>query len=559
MATPSTEAPPVPEYRKARGFPFRLRQNTLVYLEDRNFLEGFRALDNLLTGGNSQRLPRGEFPPAFTPFPQQLILATTLVVHPQFTTRARSPEDLQASNQALFFVRNVLRIVGPVNAKFGEVFALSPNVFTKARKQARRRNQDTDSTSSDEEQYDLDSPFAHQQSVFAQKKDFWQIVGWAFTCSVAHKQRWNRWKLWLAFALDLLEADFRLRWKLTSESGHPIHVEDSIIMQYLAGAKNEEGGRNGRRDIMNAVLADGKNGQHKFSEVWKDETKERKVKEEELTAPKKVNLDEDEWGDYDFEADQDEVTDREIGSPESDESTTDTDEREEEEYGGLEAILLRQRIFGLLCEVACNCTVQFTSLEDVFDIFTEFFRPLPLPVFTSLINKFPLSSDNQCALLVNLCLPFLATTYANINVFAISQDRLIRDFFPYAANSNSALENAKFSRLIQTLLRKMWGGNRLDPFDPDLRTSIERGIAARKAKAIGDGRTKDKGQNRAEAEAKKLLEYSAESILAILEQLKIQAGMPVYSDTGAGAKGPLLSSQLSSVADEDVDDDTLMD
>ncbi|KAF2422121.1 hypothetical protein EJ08DRAFT_701774 [Tothia fuscella] len=65
------------------------------------------------------------------------------------------------------------------------------------------------------------------------------------------------------------------------------------------------------------------------------------------------------------------------------------EETEDEDYGGLEATLLRLRFVGLLYEVACSCAEQFSSLHDVFDIFTERFRVPPLPIHTSMIDKLP--------------------------------------------------------------------------------------------------------------------------------------------------------------------------
>lgn len=312
-------------------------------------LEGFTALNNLLAAGTSHVLPNGKSLPAFTPIPQQLILAATLVVHPQLTTRAKSPEDLQASNEALRFLRNVNRIVGPVNADFATVFNFESqqSVFNLRRRRT-KRNADSTSTSGDETPtpYTLNSPFARERSVFAQMKDFWHVVGWAFNCSIVWRKRWDRWKLWLAFVLEVLEDDFRLRLKQARKSDSAKAIKDSIIMRYLEGTEQNTA----RRRIMRAILADGKDKSLvEFGEVWKDETKEKKVQEEMLDAPrKKVNLDEDEWGDYDFDLDEDEVTDKDIEDSSSEASADD----DGDEFGGTGAMLLRQRFIKLVSQLA---------------------------------------------------------------------------------------------------------------------------------------------------------------------------------------------------------------
>jgi hypothetical protein len=212
------------------------------------------------------------------------------------------------------------------------------------RRRSAKRNTDSASTSGDElpPKYSLNSPFARERSVFAQMKDFWHVVGWAFNCSIVWRKRWDRWKLWLAFALDVLEADFRFRLKQAKKSDDAEPLMESIIMRYLGGAEQNAA----RRRIMRAILADGRDKSLvEFGEVWMDETKERKVKEEKLDAPrKKINLDEDEWGDYDFDLDEDEVTDKDIEDSSSETSVDDY----EAEFGGMEAILLRQRFISLV-------------------------------------------------------------------------------------------------------------------------------------------------------------------------------------------------------------------
>jgi hypothetical protein len=254
------------------------------------------------------------------------------------TTRAKSPEDLQASDEALRFLRNVNNIIGPINADFATVFAFRPSTLSSRQRAARRSNADSGSASEDEDDvYTLNSPFANERSVFAQTTDFWDVVGWAFNCSIKWKKRWDRWKLWLEFVLDVLDADWEERRHQANKLKDSKLLEESIVLRYLESAD----GRSGRRRVMRAILANGEDkALNEFGEVWKDETKERKLKENDLMAPtKKVDLDADEWGDYDLDLDEDEVTEAEI---EVDDAYDD--------FGGVESMKLRQRLFLLVSD-----------------------------------------------------------------------------------------------------------------------------------------------------------------------------------------------------------------
>lgn len=201
---------------------------------------------------------------------------------------------------------------------------------------------DTEENEDEEEEHDkLRSPFAQAKSVFAQVIDFWQVVGWAFNCSIAWKKRWERWKLWLAFVLDVLEDDWDERFKRASELNTDVPLAQSIILRFLQAGK----GRSGRRRIMRAIFADGQEKSlAEFSEVWRDETKVRKITVEDTTTRKKVNLDEDEWGDYDFDPDDDEVAD--YGESTLEDETED--DNVNAEYGGIDAMKLRQRLLTLV-------------------------------------------------------------------------------------------------------------------------------------------------------------------------------------------------------------------
>jgi hypothetical protein len=332
-------------------------------------LDGFSILNNILTSGTSHVSSHGEVLPAYTPSPSQLILAATLIVHPQMTTRAQSPEDLQASNEALLFLRNVNEIVGPINADFVTVFTFKPSASGSRRRAPRRSAVDSGSTSDEEDVYVLNSPFVNERSVFEQTDDFWDVVGWAFNCSITWTKRWDRWKLWLEFVLDVLDADWDERRGRSDKLQDSKPLEDSIVLRFLESAE----GRSGRRRILRAILADGEQKSlNEFGEVWKDETKEKKIKGKDvMAATKKVDLDADEWGDYGSDPDEDEVTEEEMTA----DGTTD-------DFGGLDSVLLRQRFLLLVSDApvhSCSITIA--------NIFISWPKSLKLCPASSLISK----------------------------------------------------------------------------------------------------------------------------------------------------------------------------
>jgi hypothetical protein len=125
------------------------------------------------------------------------------------------------------------------------------------------------------------------------------------------------WKIWLEYMLDVLEAD----WKAVSEIHSDKNSEkkkadfdaaedmyrNCILVHYVSeGAKSSTG----LRRIVKSILADGSVDALKaYPEVFKDETREGSVK----TGTKrkrdvKLNLDEDDYGDYLQDEDDEDVT-----------------------------------------------------------------------------------------------------------------------------------------------------------------------------------------------------------------------------------------------------------
>lgn len=340
-------------YRESKVIPYRLRHNTNVYLVDKSFIDGFAFLTNVVAAGTSLKNP----PPAFTPSTSVLALCATLIVHPIYTTRAKSDEDVRASNEALRFLTNVSELVGPINSNLKKAFTFE--TFAKKRRRLERGSKSpiTPDTASEKDvqvqEDDINSPFAREKSVFTQVEDFWQVVGWAFNCSIAYKKRWDRWKCWLEFMLDVLGKDL----EQNIQQGKP---QASLITQYMNGRNN----RTAWREVMAAILADGSHtSMNKFGEVWKNETRETKVKESEVA--REINLDEGNFGDYDVIDNDDEA----MGEEEQDQTVEEPAiDKHSEDWGGPESIALRQRFLQLV-----SLSIQyFQALLTLFSLFGTF-------------------------------------------------------------------------------------------------------------------------------------------------------------------------------------------
>ncbi|KAE9987083.1 hypothetical protein EG328_003865 [Venturia inaequalis] len=490
-------------YRESRILSYRLRQNTNVYLEDKSFVDGFSFLTNVVAAGTSLTNP----PPALTPSTSVLTLCATLIVHPTYTTRAKSDEDVRASNEATRFLRNVNELVGPINADLKKAFTFETSAKKRRRLERGSRSPISPDTASEKDvqvQEDhINSPFAHERSVFAQVEDFWQVVGWAFNCSIAHRKRWDRWKVWLDIMLDVLGRDL----EQSIQQGKP---QASLISQYLKDRNN----RTAWREVMAAILADGSHtSMKKFGEVWQNETRERKAKENE--AAREINLEDGNFGDYDVIDDDD---DEAMGEEEQDlpVEAPAVDEHSED-WGGPESIALRQRFLQLLIWHVWHSRVldnAFPDLETLFDLITECLRPLPLPIFSQFISTFLFETNDQCCLLTNLMIPFLPRAPATLDVFRPEQDKFVKHFLPSAANSTRVTDNLKMSLMIEALLMHMWTAETLHP-DKALTDAVTKGIKARTKKCEYNTRTKE------DKEHQTLLVMSAERINLILEMLEM--------------------------------------
>ena len=428
----------------------------------------------------------------------------TLTVHPSLTTRAKAPEALQAANLALKYLRLVLKLVGPVNASLREAFVFT-GIGTSSRRGGRRRTGEDVSPVS-EEADNVNSELANAGSLWARAEDFWQVVGWALNCSIAHKRRWDRWKLWLEYVIDTLERDWEIRTAQDTEEGEEKkdRRQGSMIISYL----NAEFAATGReRKTMRAVFADGSaRSMQEFPEIWRDEARELRKDTGMKNTDKKINIEADNYGDYLDEEHESDLEDIPKVSPSTNPGgrqarlTTQAVPNGADALGGIESLALRLRLLSLLSHVCAILPEAFTSLGNLYNLYLENIRPFPLPTFFLILapSSLRLFTPAAASSLTQYILRSFIASSAPLPINdSLTQETLERCYLPFAANTNSIADNAKVSICVETLLRIFTMYGEL-VWSTELQIAADMGIEARegKAKRLGKGKGGDAEEER---------------------------------------------------------------
>ncbi|KAI1114859.1 hypothetical protein F5Y14DRAFT_441001 [Nemania sp. NC0429] len=502
-------------YRPKKALPPELKEHCRVYLEEALPRQAISLLDSLLSTRASD--PRE---PAYCPPPSQISLLCSLLVHPDFTTRPREPDWPQISLQALVYLRDLLSVLGPVNAAFKEAVLFGTNATSDLDFESHPPHND-DALDVDERGLVRLSPRHGNDSVWQRGRDFFSVVGWALNCSFLYPERWQWWARWLGFMLDLLEADLQERHRLDmqNDSDDMPLLQNSILASYIAQ-------RSGRTTdvvmwIMKALFADGSmSSTSVFQEIWYREHKCKSRRAANKRKRDKVNIDKGEYGGY--------LDDESVHSSQASEPPTPQKKRTEAAWAQeldfetlyIETVSLRQRLFSLvsyLCYGLGDASpIDFSSLYEKFE---QRIKELPLAIFSSFINHSTssLRTDQQIETLQGVLFLFLPAgalsprkvDRVRFEEGGISPAILERCFLPYPANTIEVEDHVKMSLLLENLLMIVWTNGENEGFSGDLAQAVEKGVAARwekinKKKTRGRGR----GPGDADREARAALEAS---------------------------------------------------
>ncbi|KAH6679591.1 hypothetical protein B0J14DRAFT_472888 [Halenospora varia] len=505
MAGIDAPASPVSRYRPAKPITEELRKHCHIYLDEQIYESALTLLSDLVTAGVSN--PNSQNIPAIAPSPYHVELVSCLLIHPRYTTQAPPNERLDLGSRSITLLRNILAILGPINANLDEAFSLDPIITTRNLRRGRNtadHDDDSSGNESDDRPERMQGVIANKGRVRKCAKDFWHMVGWAFNCSIQHSKRWQYWKVWLDYMLDVLDADYTER-KKQDEEKHTdpkrecpyAKLRGSILVKYLSMV---QGRSSPLKRVVRSVFADGSTDSLKeFPEVFENETKEVKYNGQKR---KRANTGEFKFGDYDDEISYDfESPGR--SSPMRDD---DDDEEEEEELpeqdpymGGPETIVLRQRLLMLLSELSADLPDEFVDVRDLYDAFYSSIKSIPVPAFSLFLSP---SSSSQLPIIVLvslgqlLLLRLLPNTAPRPHTVSgrdsddLSQEIFERCFFPFSANTSSVADNARVSILIENLF-KLYLRTCKCYHTPNLEEAIEKGIVARENKIKGDRRKKD--------------------------------------------------------------------
>jgi hypothetical protein len=499
--------------RKFHMLPTHIYQQTIIDYQ------AITLLTTLLTSGTAVLDS-----PAYLPTPSHLALCATLSTHPTLTTRAKTPEKVQASQLALSFLKLTNILVGPVAANFDKAFDFK--YFDSGSRRGGRRNGTLADEGNDGPELDLE--IAGSGSIWTKSEDFWAVVGWAFNCSVVHKRRWEVWEGWLGFMLDVLEADWEDRVR-SGDSGHGCEkmLQASLIVKYL---EQGSGGYGKVRRIMRSIFADGSTESMKeFREIYKNEPKELKKKDKDGGIKKRevsVNIDEEVYGDYleDDKSDSDasatiapnsvtnpigrptplrharsKTRSRSISKPGSKPRSENESPSSTSPYtpptplGPISALCIRLRLLSLLTAISTHLPNAFLSISSLNNLITEHIRPLPVPLFSLLVLPSTISPTLPIPLLLNTLDSYIATPHQPPSSFTpLTQSTLQTSCLPYVATTATLADNTKLSILLESMLRRLASEGKLR-MSEDLREAVEQGVRDRAEKVqSGGGRAGNK-------------------------------------------------------------------
>lgn len=451
------------------------------------------------------------------------------------------------SSLALSYLRNLLAVVGPLNAGFRAAFQFRAPSRSRRTIYHEPYSDDGDmmadgggGTDSEEDGDQLRGKMANQSSIWSRGQDFWSVVGWAFNCSDAMPHRWSYWKAWLEFMLDVLEADWTERGRVDEEA----HVaegkvgrvpttsrSESLIIMYM---NQKDGRHSGVKAIIKALTADGHSvSSASFQEVFEKEYKQGNRKSNKRKREEVLDLANDKFADY-FEDEAMSSGISEPPTPQKRKTTATHDGPADLASSGLaESVPLRLRLFTLISAALHNLGKQ-SELGQVYQAFAASIKVMPLELFSLIISQRenPLILAAHITLtkeLFLLLLPSSAKDPRNVDPEHEAQGMLTMSMLEHCyvghpANTVSLEDNAKLSLVVESAVQQLLQCNSLE-YTEEFAEAVERGVQARIKKSQRKRTGRIKTETAGDVLASTILTNSSERIGILLELIKASPQM----------------------------------
>ena len=506
------------------------------------FQQAFRLLLSLATGSAGHRAKK-----ILIPKPEYFATIATICVHPNLTTRCSNQDDQANSTLALRLLETILKLAGPINSGLIEAYRF-------------RKFQQVEDDSDEWRDSKLMLIYADNQNIFRSKDDFWDVLGWSLNCSCLsgiYAERWTYWKLWLDHILDTLERDWDMRENDQS-------YDQTLLWHYITSAT---GGNAAPRRMLRAIFADGQQkALDEFQLVFPRELKQRRDRQKLKKQEVVINIDEDIYGDWVQQSDSssEEVEVKIEGSErltkrlrprtpstrrkvsrqnrglinleDEDETSGQEDDAQLYSLGSPESISIRLRLLQLLSSAASHSQSQdqtmpnFPDLHDLFTLYVEFIRPLPLPIFASFVLPSATSSSMTSDARITLCEFIMQRIVDNTsqaknrgNLQPMTQARLMQEYLPFSAAKNTIEMQAKLALLIESVCRILARVPGILKPNPKFKEAVANGIKQRlaKAEAIKSSRRYKNSVEARELEAFEVMEQSTQRLRFLLQNMLV--------------------------------------
>ncbi|CEI39107.1 hypothetical protein FVEN_g10708 [Fusarium venenatum] len=521
-------------YRDGRQLPRDLKSHCQILLEEQLYTSAISLLNSIAASGVSKR--KSTKKPVLIPPPTHLALISTLAVHPLLTTRAEKKNQLDVSSYALDYLRNILNLVGPVNADFRTAFQFScvPRGARRWDQNAHVNDSDMSDVDSNGEDERLQGKLANDGSVWNRGQDFWSTIGWAFNCSTLYPARWRYWRAWLEFMLEVLEADWNERERRDKEAQQAngpesemprTSREDSIIVMYM---KQQNGSQNGARGFIKALFADGSEiSSLAYREVFDKEPKGPRKESKKRKREQVLDLENDKFGDY-FDDESMSSGVSEPPTPQKPKDSRKLGTAGVHASGFVESVNIRLRLFSLLSAVTWSLQ-KLADLNRLYEEYCASLKRLPLSMFSLFTCQRPniLVSEARITITKELFDLLLPSSYKHPSKVdkegeakgALTLAMLEHCYVSHPANTVALDDNAKLSLVVEDAIQLLWACDLME-YSEDFAKAVEKGIKARETKAKKRRTGKMKGDE-TDVVAQEVLGNSGERIRILLEALKL--------------------------------------